>query len=341
MCVMLSHFLGVYWGMRDVVSSYTSSPLQEGPNSALFMFVSFSYFNYGAFGVALFFLVSGFVIPFTLEKSHPLTFFVARFFRIFPTYVVCLALGLLAVKASGHYWGRSFPWDLKTVVSNMLLIHEYIGLPSVDLVNWSLVIELCFYVVAAILAPVIRKGRLLPILFFGLVSIAANFIGSNAIHEMAMRMVFIGYMFIGTFFWYAITNRINFRTLVVASLLQFAMFAFAWSFSIRADQYPVITLNYLYALIVFALLFAFRHLLQPNRLLDFMADISYPFYIMHSLIGYSIIRFLIDQGVPFYRGSFFALCFVCVISYAVHRIVELPSITFGKQLTRKYTPRLP
>ena len=148
-------------------------------------------------------------------------------------------------------------------------------------------------------------------------------------------------MFIGTFFWYAITNRINFRVLVVASLLQLAMFAFAWSFSIRADQYPVITLNYLYALIVFALLFTFRHLLQPIRLLDFMADISYPFYIMHSLIGYSIIRFLIDQGVPFYLGSFFALCFVCVIAYAVHRTVELPSITFGKQLARKYTPRLP
>ena len=67
------------------------------------MFVSFSYFNYGAFGVALFFLVSGFVSSFTLEKSHPPTFFVARFFRIFPTYVICLALGLLAVKASGHY----------------------------------------------------------------------------------------------------------------------------------------------------------------------------------------------------------------------------------------------
>ena len=107
------------------------------------------------------------------------------------------------------------------------------------------------------------------------------------------------------------------------------------------DQYPVITLNYLYALIVFTLLFAFRHLLQPIRLLDFMADISCPFHIMHSLIGYSIIRFLIDHSVPFYLGSFFALCFVCVISYAVHRIVELPSITFGKQLTRKYTPRLP
>ena len=107
------------------------------------------------------------------------------------------------------------------------------------------------------------------------------------------------------------------------------------------DQYPVITLNYLYTLIVFALLFAFRHFLQPIRLLDFMADISYPFHIMHPLIGYSIIRFLIDQGVPFYLGSFFALCFVCVLAYTVHRIVELLSITFGKHLARKYTPRPP
>ncbi|MCQ4062259.1 acyltransferase, partial [Klebsiella pneumoniae] len=45
-------------------------------------------FNWGAFGVALFFLISGFVIPFSFVKATWLSFLVGRFFRIFPLYAV-------------------------------------------------------------------------------------------------------------------------------------------------------------------------------------------------------------------------------------------------------------
>jgi len=39
----------------------------------------------GTFGVGLFFLISGFVIPFSLERNTVGGFFTRRFFRLYPT----------------------------------------------------------------------------------------------------------------------------------------------------------------------------------------------------------------------------------------------------------------
>jgi peptidoglycan/LPS O-acetylase OafA/YrhL len=50
------------------------------PTYLLWLHTSVPQFSWGAFGVALFFLVSGFVIPFSLRAGP--SFLVARFFRI-------------------------------------------------------------------------------------------------------------------------------------------------------------------------------------------------------------------------------------------------------------------
>ena len=53
-------------------------------------------FNAGRFGVALFFLISGFVIPFSFKEPRPLLrFALSRFFRLYPAYWLSLMLALL------------------------------------------------------------------------------------------------------------------------------------------------------------------------------------------------------------------------------------------------------
>ena len=47
--------------------------------------VTHSYFSFGKFGLTAFFLTSGFVIPYSLERSNSLRrFWVNRFFRLYP-----------------------------------------------------------------------------------------------------------------------------------------------------------------------------------------------------------------------------------------------------------------
>ena len=60
------------------------------------IFFSTKYFNIGAFGVGIFFLVSGFVIPISLKSAkNPVTFMVRRCFRLYP--VIVLVLGFIVL----------------------------------------------------------------------------------------------------------------------------------------------------------------------------------------------------------------------------------------------------
>ena len=69
LCVAVSHLIGVYWALPDVVSAVTATaPPPPAPYPDLFWLVLRQWFNLGPFGVALFFLISGMVVPFSLER---------------------------------------------------------------------------------------------------------------------------------------------------------------------------------------------------------------------------------------------------------------------------------
>eukprot|EP01012_Entosiphon_sulcatum_P024439 TRINITY_DN29606_c0_g2_i1.p1 TRINITY_DN29606_c0_g2~~TRINITY_DN29606_c0_g2_i1.p1 ORF type:complete len:112 (-),score=0.57 TRINITY_DN29606_c0_g2_i1:25-360(-) len=87
--VLIAHLYGVFWLNRDVVATLTYAPLLPGSQmtpwyiSLLWLVPEFSW---GLAGVAIFFLVSGFVIPFSLATLSARQFPVNRVFRILPTY---------------------------------------------------------------------------------------------------------------------------------------------------------------------------------------------------------------------------------------------------------------
>ena len=61
-------------------------------------FFTVNYISFGTMGVISFFLVSGFVIPLSLERTGSIRFyFIKRFFRLYPLYafVLLLMLGFL------------------------------------------------------------------------------------------------------------------------------------------------------------------------------------------------------------------------------------------------------
>jgi peptidoglycan/LPS O-acetylase OafA/YrhL len=330
--VVISHYLGVYWGMRELVATYTMSPVQTGGNPFSHDLIGLSYFNFGSFGVALFFLISGFVIPFTLEKCGRFAFLVARFFRIYPTYIACLLIELIVIWASAQYWGKPFAWNGTTIISNMSLFPFLFGKPTIDLVNWTLAIEIEFYFVVAVLADSIRRCRVWVIFLFGFASLLINWQFSTHLRLVGVQTMFISYMFIGTFFWHAINSRLSYLKLFAYSAIQLTLCATTWKYTTLAGEYPAIAVNYLYGFVVFSTLFAFRDKFKEAPFIDFFADISYPMYAIHSLVGYSIIKIVMSYGIPFYAAGIFAFLVVCFIAYFIHRQIELPSTIYGKNL---------
>jgi len=100
------------------------------------------YFNLGLFGVTLFFLASGFIIPVSLGRGGLGPFWCARFFRLYPLYWVSLVGALLL---------SSQPIPLSQAVMNFTMLQEWFGFPHVLELYWTLSTEMFFYVLVSLL----------------------------------------------------------------------------------------------------------------------------------------------------------------------------------------------
>lgn len=96
--------------------------------------------KYGYLGVDFFFLLSGFVIMASAQNRTAFAFAFSRAIRIYPTFIVCLLLTVVTVNYIG---GVSFSY--KNILFNATILNDYINIPNIDGVYWTLQAELKFY----------------------------------------------------------------------------------------------------------------------------------------------------------------------------------------------------
>lgn len=98
-------------------------------------------FKRGNLGVDAFFVISGFVIFMTLDKSTSAAdFVVSRFSRLFPAYWVCLVCTYVGVDLSGL---PRFHYPLADFAANFTMVQQALGFSHIDGVYWTLQLELC------------------------------------------------------------------------------------------------------------------------------------------------------------------------------------------------------
>jgi peptidoglycan/LPS O-acetylase OafA/YrhL len=105
-------------------------------------------FDSGIFGVTLFFLVSGYIVPASLERRGDVrAFWIGRFFRLYPLYLVVLAVVLLALPAAHSGAGAGvYQHSLRAAVANGLMLQDLLGSGGTVLaVTWTLSYEMVFY----------------------------------------------------------------------------------------------------------------------------------------------------------------------------------------------------
>ena len=353
LCVAGSHLVGVFWAMRDFVGLATASPVQAGDPPAIFGLFSHTWLNFGPLGVGVFFLISGLVIPISLEQHTRASFLLARLLRIYPTYVAALLLEMAIIHANAAHWGRSFPYGDWSILSNALLIYNTVGQPSIDLVNWTLCVELKFYILMMLLAPQIRRGSLGTLLLVAAAILAANLALTwppladrikrpDLVETFSTESLFIIFMLVGVLFNFHLRRLLRSRGLVASTAVLLALFVACWmQASIRA-QVPIVTVNYLYALALFVTLYSLRRHARPIRFLDFLADISFPLYLVHSLVGYSVLKIaMLDLGTPYMPALGLTLVVVCGIAAVLHRTIEIKTIALGRVLAKRSSRVLP
>jgi peptidoglycan/LPS O-acetylase OafA/YrhL len=112
--------------------------------------------KYGYLGVDLFFLISGFVILMSASSGSKRQFAVSRFVRLYPAYWVCCTATFLVLLMAEH---RRYVPTVPEYAVNMTMLNQFIGIPSVDSVYWSLAVEMKFYLLVFLVLLFKQIGR--------------------------------------------------------------------------------------------------------------------------------------------------------------------------------------
>jgi peptidoglycan/LPS O-acetylase OafA/YrhL len=131
-----------------VVAWFHAAPYLIGPDLPATLF---RHFDTGKYGVLLFFLVSGYVIPMSLERHGSLRrFWTGRIFRIYPAYLLSLAV-MGALTAAGFLvMPESLQDETVTgILGHATMLQEFLGLRGAVRVYWTLSFEMAFYLIVA------------------------------------------------------------------------------------------------------------------------------------------------------------------------------------------------
>jgi peptidoglycan/LPS O-acetylase OafA/YrhL len=118
-------------------------------------------FNTSRYGIMVFFLVSGYIIPASLERRGSVrTFWIGRVFRIYPLWVAVVVAvvlaSLLGVAELRDFGGQS---AASAALAHVTLLQEVLGTPSLLLVLWTLSYEMAFYLLVVALFTVRQHHR--------------------------------------------------------------------------------------------------------------------------------------------------------------------------------------
>lgn len=105
----------------------------------------------GEFGVLVFFICSGFIIPASMERRGDLSeFWIGRVFRLFPLYLSVLVVALIAFSTP---WATADPGYRPVVDSaiNATMLQVFSSRPLVIGASWTLGYEMVFYLLLTVL----------------------------------------------------------------------------------------------------------------------------------------------------------------------------------------------
>ncbi|MYS94723.1 putative membrane protein [Streptomyces chartreusis NRRL 3882] len=122
-------------------------------------------FNTSRYGIMVFFLVSGYIIPASLERRGCVrTFWIGRVFRIYPLWAAVVAAVLVAnvvgVAQIRDFDGQSFA---TVAAAHVTLLQELLGTPNLLLVLWTLSYEMAFYLLVVALFSLRLHQRSAPV----------------------------------------------------------------------------------------------------------------------------------------------------------------------------------
>jgi len=292
-----------------------------------------STFWWGHLGVEIFFVISGFIIPFSLwNASYRLANFWPymrkRLLRILPPAYIVILLTLLQYTLVDyllhHKMDRLGTITFGQLASNLFFVVPFTGSQWFNGVFWTLSIEFQFYILLG--------------LFYNLLFKQGHFVWFVAINLLLFACSYMPGMPSGSYWKYSPLFAAGGSTLLffkgrltllpyIGTLLLWAVLSYIALGSL-ATAFGIVT----------SLLIAFCRINQP--IFTFLGNISYSLYLTHFLIGSSA-EFLLARllPAPSHVTSVVVIIVITWISiggaYCYYRFVEQPLLNLAQRLTHK------
>ena len=285
--------------------------------------------SHGHIGVPLFFVISGFILgmpfaKFYLKNGNSINlknYFTRRLIRLEPPYILVMtALLFGAVYVAQTI---SLKNGIESYLSSIIYSHNFIYpdcLPKLNIVAWSLEIEVQFYILAPLIAFVFSIKSLLirrlTIFLIAIVFIIINHFNFNPFHFLSLINYFqyflIGFLLVDLF----VSNSIVVPKTKFDNLIGVFLFLVIWLFdnsdfktatqTFFWELIQLICIFFLYYYVLFHKIFKFLSL----KLITNIGGMCYSIYLLH----YAIISIF---GNPILKHSFSKYKFINISIYSV------------------------
>ncbi|MBR0778160.1 acyltransferase [Bradyrhizobium diazoefficiens] len=286
--------------------------------------------NFGEVGVLVFFLVSGFIIPASLEKiRNQAEFWRRRALRIYPLYFAVMVTNLILGWLVYHTQAQA-AWKL---LPHLVFIQTWINFPNYVGGSWTLFIELIWYVIFAMLfAMGINKRHplalIVPLLLFVAIEGAALAVGVRVpFGKLGLLMC----CFLGLLAFRYKSGEIT-QNLFLAIAVAYVAAIFVGLFigfhvfpneSETAPNFPCVAMSWALG---FAAFFALYSLEISHPWMSFVGVISYSIYLVHAPILH--LFELTKLGSVVFLGAVWTT--TLLVSAFTYKTIEKPFMDLGK-----------
>ncbi|MBW4966827.1 acyltransferase [Pseudoalteromonas sp. CR1] len=288
--------------------------------------------KHGWLGVELFFIISGFVILLTLERSKSFSqFLFKRFIRLFPAMFICTIIIYITLPFFNERpLGEA---NLFSILPGLTFIEprwwEFIlgfEIKPLEGSFWTLYVEVKFYLISGLLFFAFsRNTMILTLSFLFLLQGISSYFLENTFVFFVNRLLnlfsisYFGWFSAGAAFYVYFSEK-NKKFLILGFTISFISLLLIENLSLNLFFYALIIVGFFKV----ALLSSFVRQALSNKILLIIGSISYPLYLLHENIMISLI---IKQGKIFgdlYPLSYMLLpiVFLVPLSYFIARYFE-------------------
>ena len=319
--------------------------------------LTYPYFKWGGQGVTVFFVISGFVIPYVLiRRKYTLSqfgrFIGKRFVRIDPPSYISMGLTLLQWATIDLLFRSSHRWFVN--ITGSRLLHNFLYTASftgdqeiwINKVFWTLAVEYQYYFTIALLFPLLLLNRYWLVAVSALLCLLPYVLRPLIVQRWGS--LYDSYFFTQhvPVFWMGVLTAFSFERrlpmswyltgLVVLTGLAFHQTLLRYSVGAHPDRVA----PFLYPAFAVVTALLIRFVSFKSGLTTFLGAISYSLYLTHNVAGTStevVVMKLLAPASDAARVLGQVICLGAVVSFAYlfYRYAEQPFVRLAGQMFKR------